>query len=328
MAFEVNPTPKDSLIFLDAGTVQWGDLSFDEISRLGNLKVYSRTNPQEVEARSRTADILITNKCRFTRELLSRLKRLKLICIAATGTNNADLEAARCFGIAVTNVSGYSTETVVQFTFAFLLALAGNLVKYNEATHDSRWSHSPFFTLPTFPIEEIRGKTLGIVGYGKIGKQVAQIAKAFGMRVLVAKIPGRNYSLRGNPARISLDALLRKSDFVTLHAPLTPLTECLVNSKTLRKMKRGAFLINMARGGLVDERALCRALKSGQLAGAATDVLNEEPPPKNHPLLTAPNFLLTPHVAWASREARVRLVHEIALNIKAFQNGQRRNRVV
>ena len=319
---------KDSIVFLDAGTVYWGDLSFDEISRLGNFKVYSRTNPKDVETRSRTADILITNKCRFTRELLSRLKRLKLICIAATGTNNADLEAARRLGIAVTNVSGYSTETVVQFTFSFLLALAGNLVNYNKAAHDGRWSRSPSFTLPAFPIEEIQGKTLGIVGYGKIGKRVAQIAKVFGMKILVAKIPGRNSSAQEKPVRVSLGALLGQSDFVTLHAPLTPLTEHLVNSKTLRKMKRGAFLINMARGGLVDERALCRALKSGKLAGASADVLKEEPPPKNHPLLKVPNFLLTPHVAWASREARVRLVHEIALNIKAFQNGRRRNRVV
>ena len=316
------------IVFLDAGTVDWGDLSLAGLARLGDFKAYPKTNPKQIELRSRKAEIVITNKCRLTAELLHRLRQLKLICVAATGTNNVDLDAARRLEIAVTNVSGYSTETVVQFTFAFLLNLAGSTVNYNEAAHDGRWSRSSFFTLPGFPIQEIYGKTLGIVGLGKIGRRVAEVAKAFGMKILTAKIPGRNYRERKNVKRGSFNLVVRQSDFLSLHTPLSSLTQNLIDAKVLRKMKPGAFLINMARGGLVDEKALYRALKSGHLAGAAADVLGEEPPPRNHILLKAPNLLLTPHVAWASREARIRLVQEIALNIRAFQRGQRRNRVV
>ena len=316
------------IVFLDAGSLDWGDLSFSELEKLGSLKVYSKTPAGKIAARSRERDIVITNKCRFTGEILGRLKRLQLLCIAATGTNNVDLEAARRLGIAVANVSGYSTETVVQFSFSFLLALACNLISYDRSSHDGSWSKSPFFTLPVFPIREIHGKTLGIVGHGRIGKRVAEVAKAFGMKVLLAKIPGKIYSGKEKTKRVSFDSFLRQSDFVTLHAPLSPLTENLMDEKAFRKMKRGALLINMARGGLVNERALYAALKSGHLAGAAADVLSEEPPPKNHILLKAPNFLLTPHVAWASREARTRLVQEMALNIRAFRRSKKRNRVV
>jgi len=316
------------IVFLDAGTVDWRDASLAPLKKLGNLKVYSRTGPSEVEKRSAGAQIVITNKCIFDRKRLERLKSLKLIALAATGTNNVDLETARRLGIAVSNVSGYSTDCVVQWTFAFLLALGGNLLQFNEAAHDGRWSRSPFFTLPDFSFREIGGKTLGIVGYGRIGKRVARRARAFGMKVLVAQIPGRVYSASERKGRVSLSELLRRSDFVSLHAPLSQATEKLINSRTIRRMKRGAFLINMARGGLVEEKALDKALRSGRLAGAAADVLSEEPPPKNHPLLKARHLILTPHIAWASREARARLIREIALNIKAFQEGKRRNRVV
>jgi len=318
------------IIFLDAGTVDWRDASLAPLKKLGNLKVYSCTGPSEVEKRSAGAGIVITNKCVFDRKRLTRLKSLELIALAATGTNNVDLEAASRLGIAVTNVSGYSTESVVQWTFAFLLALVGNLLQFNEAAHNGRWSRSPFFTLPDFSFSEIDGKTLGIVGYGRIGKRVARRARAFGMKVLVARIPGRVYSASEKKGRVSLSELLRRSDFVSLHAPLSSQTEKLINSKAIRQMKRGAFLINMARGGLVEEKALFEALRSGRLAGAAADVLSEEPPSKNHPLLNKKiqNLILTPHIAWASREARARLIREIACNVKAFQEGKRRNRVV
>lgn len=319
---------RHQIVFLDAGTVDYGDVSLREFEKLGTFKAYSKTDPREVEKRASTATIIVTNKCPFNARILSRLKTLKLLALAATGTNNVDLEAARREGITVTNVSGYSTETVVQFTFAFLLALTGNLVKFNEASHDGRWSRSPWFTLPAYPVQEIHGKVLGIVGHGRIGRRVARVARAFGMKVLVAKIPGKTYPAKDKAKRVPFDTLLRRSDFVTLHAPLSTLTQHLVNAKTLGKMKRGAFLINMARGGLVDEKALALALKSGRLSGAACDVLSQEPPSGNHPLFSAPNLLLTPHIAWASREARIRLIHEIALNIAAFQKGERRNRVV
>ncbi len=322
----VTKQKKDRIVFLDAGSVDWGDLSLSELARLGDLTVYPQTESSKIEARSRGAQIIVTNKCRLTAKILSSLKHLKLICVAATGINNIDLDAARHLRIAVTNVPGYSTETVVQFTFSFLLSLACNLRNYDEAAHDGRWSQSRFFTLPSFPVREISGKVLGIVGYGKIGRRVAQAAKIFGMKVLVAQIPGRRYSAKEKKGRVSWGNFLRQSDFVTLHAPLTPLTQNLIDAKALGKMKKKSFLINMARGGLVNEKALDDALRSGHLAGAAADVLSEEPPPKNHLLLKVPNFILTPHVAWASREARARLVYEMALNIKAFRQGKRRNR--
>lgn len=320
-------TEKGQIVFLDAGTLDYGDLTLEAIKKLGPFRAYRATLPRELEKRARQAAVVITNKCVFDDRLLSRLKALRLIAIAATGTNNVDLEAARRRGIRVTNVSRYSTETVVQCTFAFLLALAGNLVKFNRAAH-TRWSGSDFFTLPAFPLQEIHGKTLGIVGYGRIGKKVAKAARAFGMKILVARLPGRRYPEKGRGARVSLDALFHRSDFISLHAPLTPATRNLISARNLARMKRGSFLINMARGGLVDERALARALESGHLAGAAADVLSQEPPPRNHGLLKAPNFLLTPHIAWASREARTRLIEEIARNIRAFLRGKRRNRVV
>lgn len=320
-------TKKVQIVFLDAGTVDYGDAPLEALKKQGSLKAYRATAPADLEKRARGADTVITNKCVFDARLLSRLRTLRLIVVAATGTNNVDLEAARRRAIGVTNVSGYSTETVVQCTFAFLLALAGNLVKFNKAAH-RRWPHAVFFTLPAFPLQEIHGKTLGIVGHGRIGKRVAEVARAFGMKVLIARLAGRRYTARERARRVGLDSLFRRSDFVTLHAPLTPATRGLINERSLRLMKRGSFLINMARGGLVDERALAEALKSGHLAGAAADVLSREPPPRNHVLLKAPNFLLTPHIAWASREARLRLVREISLNIRAFLKGKRRNRVV
>ena len=316
------------IVFLDAGTVHYGGISLIPLKKLGNVKIYRHTPPRLVEKRARGASILITNKCRFDRRLLSKLNSLKLICIAATGTNNVDLEAARRERVAVTYVSGYSTETVVQFTFSFLLALAGNLIQFNLASHRGDWSRSPFFTLPHFSFHEVKGKTLGIVGFGRIGRRVAQVAETLGMKILIAQIPGRRYSRKEKKGRVSFEFLLRHSDFITLHAPLSQLTQNLINAHSFRRMKRGSFLINMARGSLVDEKVLCRALQSGHLAGAASDVLSEEPPPTNHPLLKAPNFLLTPHVAWASLEARKRLVNEIAMNIQAFLKNQSRNRVV
>jgi len=228
-----------SIVFLDAGTVDYGDISLAALKKLGDFKAYSHTASHQIEKRSVQAQVLITNKCRLDERLLTRLKSLKLVCIAATGTNNIDLGAARRLGIAVTNVSGYSTECVVQFTFAFLLALASRLVSFNQAAHEGRWSRSRFFTLTDFPFQEIDGKTLGIVGHGRIGKRVAQVARALGMKVLITRIPGRIYASKQK--RVSFDALIRRSDFVTLHAPLTPLTRNLINSKVLKKMKRGAL---------------------------------------------------------------------------------------
>lgn len=314
------------IVFLDAGSIDYGDVSLAPLLRTGSVRIFHQTPPGLVAARCRGARIVITNKCRFDQKILSQLPDLQCLCITATGTNNVDLKAARRQGVAVTNVAGYSTESVAQLTIAFLLALALDLKNLTSAVEKGKWSQSPFFALVPTKITELSGKTLGILGYGRIGRRVAFLAKTFGMTVLVGRIPGRKYS--GTPPRISLNTLLKKSDFICLHAPLTPLTQDLIHEKQLRKMKKSAYLINMARGGLVNEKALAKALKRGYLAGAATDVLSEEPPKKNHILLGVPNLWVTPHIGWASREARENLIRELALNIKAFQQGKRRNRVV
>ncbi len=317
---------KPKIVFLDAGTLDYGDISLKSWQSLGLLKTYFNTPSSQRAARLRGASIAVVNKCVLDASVISQLPDLKAIAVAATGVNNVDLEAARKQGIAVMNVSGYSTESVVQWTFGFILALAGNLVKYNRDAHAGKWSRSPFFMLSAYPLTEIHGKTLGLVGCGTIGKRVAAVAESFGMKVMVARIPGRQYS--GKPKRYSLEETAKKADFLTIHAPLSPLTRNLIDGRILRKMKPSAGIINMARGGIVDEKALLTALKAGRIAGAASDVLTQEPPPRNHILLGAPNLILTPHIAWASREARERLVGEISLNLKAFLKGQKRNRVV
>jgi glycerate dehydrogenase len=319
---------KDKIVFLDAGTVDYSDVSLREFESLGNFKAYHQTAAKELKTRASEATILITNKFGLDRERITQLPNLRSICIAATGVNVVDLEAARANKIAVTNVAGYSTETVVQFTIAFLLALANNLVKYNQDAHDGTWSKSPFFMHAEHRIQEVFGKTLGIIGYGNIGSRVAEIARALGMKVLISEIPGRQYSKSGKIKRTPFKDVIAQSDFLTIHAPLTDLTRNLIDGPVIRKMKKGSALINMARGGIVNEEALREALESGHLSGAAADVLSAEPPPENHILLHAPNLLLTPHVAWASREARTRLISEIAKNIKAFQSGKKRNRII
>lgn len=317
-----------AIIFLDAATVDYGDLPLLRFKNLGNFRPYGFTSSKNIYERLEAADIVITNKCRIPGDVISRLTRLRSIHVAATGVNNVDLKAAKAKGIAVTNVRGYSTDSVAQFTFAFILALANNLVKYNAAVARGEWSKSKFFMLPTFPVSEVSGKTLGIVGYGAIGKRVAALGRAFGMKVIVSRIPGRRYQSREKKIRLPLNEVLKRSDYLTIHAPLTPLTENLINKNAIARMKKGACLLNLARGGIVDETALCAALKSGRLAGAASDVLSAEPPPASHILLKAPNILLTPHMAWASIEARQRLVSEIYLNIQAFLKGKKRNRIV
>jgi glycerate dehydrogenase len=319
--------PGLKLVFLDAGTVDYGDISLSPLYQWGTLIAYEKTPYEKIEERIRDADIVITTKCRFDAKKFSRRPSLRMICVAATGVNNIDLEAARRSKVAVANVSDYATEMVAQQTVSFILALAGHLVDFNRAARDGRWSRSPFFVLPIFPVQQIAGKVLGIIGYGAIGKRVSEMARVFGMRVLVAKIPGRIYSKTKKVSRVSLNQLFKESDFVSLHTSLGPLTEKIINADALSKMKPTAFLINMSRGGLVDEKALYQALKSKRIAGAASDVLSQEPPPKNHILFKASNMLLTPHIAWISREARESLVHEMGLNIEAFLLGQKRNRV-
>ncbi len=319
---------KDSIVFLDSGTIDYKDISFKSLERIGHFKSYSLTQPDQILNRAKKASIVITNKVFLDKETLKKLSHLKCVCVAATGTNNVDLKAAAKQNIAVTNVAGYSTETVVQFTIGFILSLAGKVRELDSACHDGSWSKSKYFTLVPTDIMEVHGKVLGLLGYGTIGKRVASVAESLGMKVLIASIPGRSYKKNARVRRHALEKVLRKSDFLSIHAPLSVQTRNLLNAQKLRLMKPGAHIINMARGGIVDESYVGKMLKSGHLRGAAADVLDREPPRQSHPLLSAPNMILTPHVAWASQEARIRLVSEISRNIEAFQQGKKRNRVV
>ena len=312
------------IVILDYATLETGD-----ISPLNNLATelitYSNTQPNEVVERCIDADIVITNKVVINAKSLAQLTHTKLICIAATGTNNVDLSAANNNNIAVTNVAGYSTASVAQHTFSLLFNLIGNTHRYILDCQKGVWQNSEHFCYIDKPITEISGKTLGIIGYGDLGQAIAQIAKAFGLTVLVAERKGQ----KPRSGRVSFDEMLNRADIISLHCPLTDETKNLIGKQELSKMKPNCLLINTARGGIVDELALVDALKQGVIAGAAFDVLTQEPAQETNPLIQyqAPNLILTPHIAWASKESVSRLIKQIALNINAFQQGKLRNRV-
>lgn len=313
-------------ILLDLASINRGDLDLSSLySVCDHWETYDKTAPDETGRRVLDAELVVSNKVVLDRNVLSSAPRLKLVCVAATGTNNVDLEAARELGIAVTNVTAYATPAVVQHVFALMLAHATNLIEYRQAVLAGDWERSDQFCLLDYPIQELAGRTLGIVGYGELGRSVAKVAAAFGMQVLVAQRPGGSPS----PGRVPLAELLPQVDVLTLHCPLTENTRNLIAQEELALMKRDALLINTARGGIVNEEALAHALKTGRIGGAAIDVLTVEPPQGGNPLLdpTIPNLIVTPHTAWASRECRQRLVREVADNIRAFFRGEERNRV-
>lgn len=314
-------------VFLDRLALDCGDIDFSALDASAPKWIsYDATSSEQTLARIASAHIVISNKVMLDRALINAASMLKLICISATGTNNVDLDAARAAGIAVYNVTRYATATVAQHVFALILALATQLPAYLSAVRAGRWQHSTQFCLLDFPIYELAGKTIGIIGYGELGRAVAHIATALGMRVIIAQRPGS----QEDAERCPLPELLKIADIITLHCPLTPQTEHLIGATELRAMKPSALLINTARGGLVDEHALAHALRARWIAGAGIDVLSQEPPRDGNPLLASdiPNLLVTPHIAWGSREARQRLVNEVAENIKAFLTGAMRNRVV
>jgi glycerate dehydrogenase len=317
------------IVFLDAAT--FGDVSFEEFKSHWDCAVHSLTAPAEVLPRLRGCEAVVVNKVVLNRPILDSPEAggLRLIAVAATGTDNVDLEAARTRGIRVCNVSGYAAQSVAQFTMALILELATCAGRYRELVRAGAWQKSPMYTLLEFPSVELRGKTLGIVGYGHIGRTVAEMARGFGMQVLVSARPGSKAPIP--PGRVSLDQLLSQADFVTLHCPLTPQTKGLIDRRALALMKPTAFLVNTARGALVDDDALIQALSQKRLAGAALDVISQEPPPADHPIVRAAkeldNLLVTPHCAWSTREARQRLMDEVAENIKAFIQGEKRNLV-
>jgi glycerate dehydrogenase len=313
-------------VFLDTATVDRGDLDFSSLRRLPlDWRFFPQTGAGAVEARAREAEIIVTNKVPVGGDVQRRLPRLRLICVAATGTNVVDLEAARDLGLPVTNVTGYATPAVVQHVFALALALTTRLAEYREAIAAGGWQRAGQFCMLDFPVRELAGKRLGIIGYGELGRGVARVAEAFGMEVLIADRPGGPH----RTGRLPMDELLPAVDVLSIHCPLTPETANLIGPAELGKMKPDALLINTARGGIVDEAALADALRGGLIGGAGVDVLSQEPPVDGNPLLAPeiPNLLLTPHTAWASVEARQRLLDEVALNIGEHLAGGSRNRV-
>ena len=305
------------IVFLDAATL--GSTPLDEITALGELVTWPVSSPEEALERVGDCDVLIVNKVRVTDALLGRAPRLKLICEAATGVNNIDLEAAERHGVAVRNVAGYATETVVQCTFAHLLSLAGHAPYFDDCVKSGRYSAGPLFCDISHPTVELDGKTMGIIGLGAIGVRVAAVAAAFGMQVIYYSTSGTSHN-HDYPS-VPLDTLLRTADVVSIHAPLNARTKGLIGAAELRRMKPSAYLINLGRGGIVDEAALAEAVDTGVIAGAALDVYTSEPLPAGSPLLQVRHperFRFTPHTGWASQEALARLVHGIAENIRIF----------
>ncbi len=318
-------------VILDADSLGTDDLDLSLITNLPiDWKIYSASAPPQVAGRIAKADFVVTNKAPIGEVELSAAAGLKLIAVAATGVNVIDLDRARDRGVSVCNCTGYGTASVVQHTFALILALTTHLLDYRRDALGGRWSKSPFFCLMDYPVQELAGKTLGIIGYGELGRGVANIGRAFGMTVKVAALPGRTYdnrtAIQGSP-RIPLHELLPQTDVLSLHCPLTPETKKLIGASQLLAMRNNAILINTARGGIVDEQALANALCDGHIGGAGIDVLSEEPPRHGNPLLNPdiPNLIVTPHSAWISRESRQRLVNQLADNIQAFLKGEPQN---
>ena len=315
-------------VFLDYATVSFnGDLDPRSLREtLPGLEIRDHTAQQDVASQVAGRDVVLVNKLRITSEIIEASPALRLIALAATGTNNVDLVAAGERGVAVCNLRDYCTASVVQHVFGVLLLLTQRLREYDALVRSGAWQRGEHFCLLDYPIRELVGRRLGIVGYGTLGRGVARAATAFGMEVLVANRPGGT----AVPGRMDLDELLPAVDVLSLHCPLAPATQGMIGASRLSRMKRDAVLINTARGALVDAAALADALRGGRLGGAAIDVLSQEPPVDGNPLLAGdiPNLVVTPHIAWAAREARQRCIDEMAANIADFRRGGRRGRVV
>ncbi|CCY64515.1 putative uncharacterized protein [Prevotella sp. CAG:1124] len=308
------------IVILDGYSVNPGDLSWDTLKDLGELKVYDRTAADEVTERAADADALFTNKVIIDERVMASLPKLKYIGVLATGYNVVDVKAASNRGITVTNVPAYSTDSVVQMTLAHILNLTNQVAYYAEQNRNGRWSRAEDFCYWDEPVNELAGRTLGVVGLGNIGSKVAKVAAALGMDVF-AYTSRNSASLPLGIQKATFTGLLGISDILTLHCPLTEKTYNMINRETISYMKRGALLINTGRGPLVDENAVAEALESGQLGGYGADVMVEEPPRADNPLFTAPNAYITPHIAWASTSARKRLVSIAVANLKAFADG-------
>lgn len=312
------------IVILDGYSVNPGDLSWEELEECGDLTVYDRTNTEDILKRTKNADAILTNKVVISSEIINKLPNLKYIGVLATGYNVVDIEAAKKRGITVTNVPAYSTNSVVQMTFAHILNLTNRVAHYAHENRKGKWSASPDFCYWDTNLGEIAGKTLGVVGLGNIGYRVACIARDFGMDVF-ACTSKNSADLPDGIQKVTFNGLLGISDILTLHCPLTPQTKEMINKDTLSQMKRGALLINTGRGALVNDKDVAQALCEGQLGGYGADVMPQEPPKPDNPLLSAPNAYLTPHIAWATLEARKRLVSIASANVAAFVQGSPKN---
>jgi glycerate dehydrogenase len=310
------------IVILDGHTLNPGDLSWGPLQTLGDSLIYPRSSPAESLERSQGAEILLTNKTPVSKELISSVPELRYVGVMATGYNIVDVDAARARGVIVTNVPAYGTSAVAQMAFALLLELTQRTGHHSDTVRDGRWSRSPDFCYWDFPLVNLSGKTIGIVGYGRIGQAVAKIAEAFGMKVIISQ---RGTKAHAGVRTVSIDDLFAESDVVSLHCPLTADNRGLVNKERLARMKSTAFLINTSRGPLIDEAALANALNADQIAGAGLDVLSVEPPSSDNPLLKVPNCIITPHIAWATRESRERLLQIMIENLKAFLAGKPQN---
>ena len=308
------------IVILDGATAKGKELDFDFLNQFGDVTYYDTTSKEDVLPRAKDADILVINKIVMDKDTLAECKNLKLITILATGYNIVDVEAAKALGITVCNVPYYSTNSVAQLTFAFILEFACKLSLHTQSVARGDWQNCKDFAYTLDTLHELYGKTLGIIGYGSIGKKVAQIGKAFGMNVLIStRTPVEGC--------VSKEEVFKNADFVTLHCPLNEQSKLMINEQSLALFKPTAYLINTARGGLIDENALAAALNSGKIAGAALDVLTSEPPKADNPLIHAKNCIITPHMAWASLEARVRLLHATEDNVRAFLQNAPINKV-
>ena len=312
------------IVVLDGYTLNPGDLTWDDLQALGQCTVYDRTASGETVARAQAAEIVITNKTELSSDVIDRLANLKYIGVLATGYNVVDIEAARSRGVLVTNVPAYSTRSVAQMVFAHLLNLALNVGHHAQTVSGGKWSSCPDFCYWDTPLIELAGLTMGIIGFGRIGRTTANTALAFGMKTIAYDI-AEPADIPQGCRLVELDDVFRRSDVVTLHCPLTTENKNLVNEQRLAMMKKTAFLINTSRGPLVDERALAQALNNEEIAGAGLDVLTSEPPESSNPLLNAKNCFITPHISWATRAARQRLLKAAVDNVTSFLAGKPQN---
>lgn len=309
------------IVILESKAVNPGDLSWDAIKTFGDVTAYDRTPAEEAAVRIGDAEVILINKTPITAEVMDQCPNLRLVCVEATGYNVVDCEAAKARNILVCNVPAYSTDCVAQFTFALLLEACCRVGLHNDSVHNGDWCRNPDFCYWLTPQMELSGKTMGIIGFGKIGRAVGKIANAFGMKVLAYN---RSRCPEGEALGeyVPLEQLLVESDVISLHCPMTELTANIINGSTIAKMKDGAILINTARGGLINEAELAAALEQGKLRAYCADVVSEEPIKESNPLLTAPNCILTPHMAWAPVEARQRIIDITVQNIQGYLNGK------